>query len=163
MKALLPRLAAILGGACLAGALHASAAFAQSMPPDLDRPDARGGPDRGPGHGPRNPGRGAHPLLEGIDLSEAQQDRLFAIMHEAAPKRREHDKAQRKAFEALRAASGTDRFDDARAAAAAQAFGAAVAAEELLRVRTDAQVMAMLTPQQREQLRSERPARGPRQ
>ncbi|MGG7606015.1 Spy/CpxP family protein refolding chaperone [Massilia sp. BKSP1R2A-1] len=163
MKALLPRLAAILGGACLAGALHASAAFAQSMPPELERPDARGGPDRGPDHGPRNPGRGAHPLLEGIDLSEAQRDRLFAIMHEAAPKRREHDKAQRKAFEALRAASGADRFDDARAAAAAQAFGAAVAAEALLRVRTDAQVMAMLTPQQREQLRSERPARGPRQ
>jgi len=156
MKALLPRLAAILGGACLAGALHAPAALAQSMPPDLEHADARGGPERGPG-------RGAHPLLEGIDLSEAQQDRLFAIMHEAAPKRREHDKAQRKAFEALRAASGADRFDDARAAAAAQAFGAAVAAEALLRVRTDAQVMAMLTPQQREQLRSERPARGPRQ
>jgi protein CpxP len=152
MKALLPRLAAILGGACLAGALHAPAALAQSMPPDLER----GGPERGPG-------RGAHPLLKGIDLSEAQQDRLFAIMHEAAPKRREHDKAQRKSFEALRAASGADRFDDARAAAAAQAFGAAVAAEELLRVRTDAQVMALLTPQQREQLRSERPARGPRQ
>ena len=163
MNALLPRIAAILGGACLAGALHAPAALAQSMPPDLERLDARGGPDRGPGHGPRGPGRGGHPLLKGIELSEAQQDRLFAIMHEAAPKRREHGKAQRKAIEALRAASSADQFDDARAAAAAQALGAAVAAEELLRVRTDAQVMALLTPQQREQLRSERPARGPRQ
>lgn len=159
MIALLPRIAAILGGACLAGAWHAPAALAQSMPPDLERADVRGGSE----HGPRGPGRGAHPLLKGIELSEAQQDRLFAIMHEAAPKRREHDKAQRKAFEALRETSRADRSDDARAAAAAQALGAAVAAEELLRVRTDAQVMALLTPQQREQLRSERPARGPRQ
>src|SRR5690349_1754018 len=95
MNALLPRIAAILGVACLAGALHAPAALAQSMPPDLERAGTHGGPGRGPG-------RGAHPLLEGIELSEAQQDRLFAIMHEAAPKRREHDKAQRKAIAALR-------------------------------------------------------------
>ncbi len=165
MNALLPRIAAIVGGACLAGLLHAPAALAQSMPPaGQERADAGGtGPERGPGHGPRGPGRGAHPLLDGIELSEAQQDRLFAIMHEAAPKRREHDKAERRAIEALRAASRADKFDDAKAATAAQALGAAVAAEELLRVRTDAQVMALLTPQQREQLRSERPQRGPRQ
>lgn len=132
--------------ACLAGA----PALAQDAPmaPATERPG-----------GPRGPGL---PFLRGLDLSEAQQDRLFAIHHAAAPKRREHEKARRKAFEALREASGGDSFDDARAAAAAQALGQAVAADELLRVRTEAQAMAVLTPQQRESLRRERPQRGPR-
>ena len=156
MNAPLRRIAAILGGACLAGALHAPAAFAQSMPPPgPERAGAERGPEHGP-RGPRGPVRAPHPLLDGIELSEAQQDRLFAIMHEAAPKRREADKAQRQAIEALRAAARADKFDDAKATAAAQALGQAVAAGELLRARTDAQVYALLTPQQREQQRGPR-------
>jgi len=134
--------------ALLAACLAAAPAFSQStpMPPgprQMEGPDARPGP--GPG-GPHGPGL---PFLRGIDLSEAQQDRLFAIMHESAPKRREHDKARRKAAEALRAASNDGKFDEARASAAAQALGQAIAAGELLRARTDAQVLGLLTPQQR--------------
>ncbi|WP_159696819.1 Spy/CpxP family protein refolding chaperone [Massilia sp. 9I] len=138
------RAAALLAAACLAGA----PAFAQDGPPPP-------GLDRGPG------GPGPH-FLRGVDLSEAQQDRLFAIMHEAAPKRREIDKARRKAHEALREAAASASFDDAKAAAAAQALGQAVAADELLRVRTEAQAMALLTPQQREAQRKDRAPRGPR-
>ncbi len=164
MNATLRRIATMLAAAGLAAALHAPAALAQSAPPGgPDRGDSADGP--GPEHGPRGPrgpGRGPHPLLDGIELSEAQQDRLFAIMHDAAPKRREYDKAQRKAMDALRAAAQADKFDDAKAASAAQAFGAAVAAEELLRVRTDAQIMSLLTPQQRAQRQEERGPRGPR-
>jgi Spy/CpxP family protein refolding chaperone len=138
-------LTTIRAAALLAACLATAAAFGQSapMPPGARQMD---GPDARPEHSRRGPGL---PFLRGIDLSEAQQDRLFAIMHEGAPKHREHDKARRKASEALRAASNEGKFDEARASAAAQALGQAIAAEELLRARTEAQVLGLLTPQQR--------------
>ena len=148
------RAAALLAAAALAAALG----FGHSapMPPRAPHPD---GPAGRPDFGPGGPGL---PFLRGVALSEAQQDRLFAIMHEAAPKRREHDKARRRAIEDLRAAANEDRFDEAKATASAQALGQAIAAEELLRVRTEAAVLALLTPQQRDSLRQERPPRNPR-
>jgi protein CpxP len=142
--------------------------------------DAGRGPDDGPhhgfgGHGPGAPGPempggpfGAHfggpfggmPPLHGLKLSEAQQDKLFAIMHAQAPQRREHDKAIRKAAAQLRDLARADRFDDARAGAAARDLGQAITAESLLQARTEAQVLAVLTPEQRTQLR-ERHRHGP--
>jgi len=106
------------------------------------------GPGPGPGHGPRMGGPGL-PFLRGIDLSEAQEDRLFAILHAKVPQLREQEKAERKALEALDAMRESGRVDDAMAAAQARALGQAVAAQELLHVRTAAQVMALLTPQQK--------------
>lgn len=148
--------AAALLAICLAGA----PAFAQ---PALPAPDGDGPPGPGDmrGPGPRMPGHGL-PFLRGLALSEAQQDRLFAIEHEAAPKRRDNDKAVRKAHDSLRAASADGQYDEAKAKAASQALGQAVAAQELLRARTEAQVLAVLTPQQRASLREERGPRGPR-
>ncbi|WP_312519181.1 Spy/CpxP family protein refolding chaperone [Massilia sp.] len=134
--------------ACL---LAAPAIHAQPMPPGGALPA-----DAGPGFGP-----GA-PFLRGLDLSEAQQDRVFAILHEQAPKRRELDKAERKAHDALHALAGGTEFDAAAATPHAQAFGRAIAEQELLKLRTDAQLMAVLTPEQRAQLREDtddRPAR----
>ncbi len=106
---------------------------------------------------------GAHGLAHGLNLSEEQQDKVFAIMHAQAPQRREQEKAARKAQEALRALVDSDKFDDAKAAALAQAEGKAVAALALLRARTDAQVQALLTPEQRKQPRFDGPRREPRQ
>lgn len=138
---------------------------------------AERGPDDGPhhgfgGHGPGAPGPwmppagpfggpfGGMPPLHGLKLSEAQQDRLFAIMHAQAPQRREHDKAIRKAEAQLRELARADRFDDAKAGAAARDLGQAITADSLLQARTEAQVLAVLTPEQRTRLR-ERHARGP--
>jgi len=112
--------------------------------------------ERGPGgHGPEGFGFGRVPL-HGLKLSDAQQDKLFAIMHAQAPERREHDKAIRKAHEALRELGRADKFDDAKAAALSRDLGQAVAADALLRARTEAQALAVLTPEQREQLRQRR-------
>jgi protein CpxP len=129
-------------------------------------PDAGPGPGerRGPGgHGPHG-GRGGPglPFLRGIDLSEAQQDRLFAILHAEAPQLREQDKAERKAHEALRAMAEAGDFNEAKASAQTKALGQAIAARELLRVRTAGQVMALLTPEQRARLKQERMPRAPR-
>ncbi|MES2129819.1 MAG: periplasmic heavy metal sensor [Pseudomonadota bacterium] len=110
---------------------------AQMMPPPPEHMQQHGGP-------------GA-PFLHGVELSEAQQDKVFAIMHARAPQQHENDKAMHKAQEALRALAASDSFDDAKAGAAAQSLGQAAAANALLRARTDAQIMALLSPEQRQQ------------
>lgn len=148
--------AAALLSTCL---LAAPAVLAQAMPPAEDH-------DAGPGveqaDGPFEPrdafppfGPGLHagpPFLRGLDLSEAQQDRVFAILHAQAPKRRELEKAERKAGQALGELARAPQLDEARASASAQALGQAIADQELLRLRTDAQIKAVLTPEQRARL-----------
>ncbi len=152
MKLTRHAMAAALLAACCAGAC--AAAQGPHGGPDERGP---GGHAPGPGlegHGPRGVG---HELLGRLQLSEAQQDKLFAIEHAAAPQRRQQEKAVRHAHEALRDARETAQFDDARAGAAARDLGQAVAAEALLEARVHAQVLAVLTPEQREQLRQRRP------
>lgn len=146
--------AACAFAACLLGA---SAAVAQPMPPGgpgfdgpgFEQPDGRDDGPRGPG-GPME--RGVPPFLRGLDLSEAQQDRVFAILHAEVPKQRELEKAERKAGEALRELGRAPELDQARAAASAQALGQAIADQEMLRLQTGAELKAVLTPQQRAQL-----------
>ena len=130
--------------AAAAASLAAPAAFAEPMPP---APPAGG---HGPRHGVNGPGL---PFLRGIDLSEAQEDRLFAIFHAEAPQLREQDKIEDKAHEALRTMLEAGDFNEARASGHTRALGQAIAARELLRVRTAGQVMALLTPEQRAQLK----------
>jgi Spy/CpxP family protein refolding chaperone len=145
--------AAALLAACIA-ATAVTPAFAAGEPPiEADH-------DRGPGgHGPGGPGPdmpfGRMPL-HGLKLTDAQQDKLFAIMHAQAPERREREKAIRKAHEALRELGRADKFDDAKAGALSRDLGQAVAAAALLQARTESQALAVLTPEQREQLRQRR-------
>lgn len=172
MKCTRHGLAAALLAACFA--TSAFAAGASEAPPAADQgapgdhgPGDHGPGDRGPGgpggpqgfggHGPGMPGpdmpfEGLHRL----DLSEAQQDKLFAIRHAAEPEQREHMKAIRKAHEALAELGRADRFDDARATALSRDLGQAIAAEALLHARVEAQSLAVLTPEQREQMRKHR-------
>jgi Spy/CpxP family protein refolding chaperone len=134
------------------------AAAADAPPGVPGGPDERGpGPREDGGPGPGGPGRGM-PFgpLHGVKLTDAQEDKLFNIMHAQAPQRRDHDKAIRKAEDGLRELGRAERFDDAKAAALARDLGQAIAAQELLRVRTDAQVLAILTAEQRTELRERR-------
>jgi len=137
----------ITAAALVALSLAGHALAAPAPPPDAPDAAERDGPGFGPGHRPGGPG---FPFLRGIDLSEAQEDRLFAILHAQAPQLREQEKAEHKALAALDAMRESGRVDDAGAAAQARALGQAIAAQELLHVRTAAQVMALLTPQQKE-------------
>ncbi|MBY0241747.1 MAG: periplasmic heavy metal sensor [Burkholderiaceae bacterium] len=138
----------------------------------------------GPGHGgPGMPGRGAHggaegmpgphgpqrlgppPFLHGLDLTEAQQDKVFAILHSQAPYVREQDKALHKARETLHALASAAPYDDAKAAAQAQVVAQAMANLELARVRTEQKLLAVLTAEQRKQVEQRlatMPQRGPR-
>lgn len=157
----LPNLPAqvLLIAACLAKPMSG---YAQAMtPPPAERMMQHSGPGehgRGPG------GHGAHglPFLRGVTLTEAQQDRVFAIMHAAEPQQREQMKSAHKAHEALNAMAASGQFDEGKAAALAQTAGQAMAALALMHARTEAQVMALLTPEQRQQAASahaRRPAR----
>jgi protein CpxP len=117
------------------------------------------------GHGPdriddrdRGPGPG-HP--HGVKLTEAQEDKLFALDHAAEPARRERDKAIRRAQDGLRELADSPRFDDAKAAALAQTLGQAIAAEELDHARQKAQFLALLTPEQRASMQEQKGKRGP--
>jgi protein CpxP len=128
------------------------------------------GPRHGFGaRGPGAPGPDAPPFhselhaLHRLDLSEAQQDKLFAITHAAAPRQREQEKAERKAHDALLALGRSASFDEARAGAAARDLGQAIANGALLRARLESQVLAVLTPEQREHLRERRPPGPPGQ
>ncbi len=147
----LPNLPAqvLLVAACLAKPMSG---YAQAMtPPPAERAMQHGGPgEHGSGHG----GHGL-PFLRGVTLTEAQRDRVFAITHAAEPQQREQMKSAHKAHEALDAMAASGQFDEGKAAALAQTAGQAMAAMALSHARIEAQVMALLTPEQRQQAASE--------
>jgi len=129
-----------------------SLATARPTPP---QPAMRGAPGAGPDD---DRGPGPEPLLQ---LTEAQQDKLFALRHAAGPAQRARDKAIRRAQDSLRELAASPRFDDAKAAALAQTLGQAFAAEELDRAREHAQFLSLLTPEQRAAMQEEKVQRGP--
>jgi Spy/CpxP family protein refolding chaperone len=145
----LPRQAlALLGLACIVSTAAMSAEPEHAPPPS--------------GHMMRGHGPGPMPL-RGVVLDEAQQDKVFAIVHAQEPQMREQEKAARHAHEALRTMAASGQFDDAKAAALAQAGGKAMAAMALQQARTDAQINALLTPEQRHQANDHSQRREPRQ
>lgn len=148
-------LAAALALPCLAQAQDAPRPAPPAGPPGL--PQERPGP-RPFGHGGAD---AAPPYLRGLDLSEAQRDRLFAVLHAQAPLLREQHKLARNAHEALHALAASDKFDEAKGAALAQSAGQAMARIALQHARTEQQIMALLTPPQRKQL-EQREQGGPR-
>ncbi|MGX9697235.1 Spy/CpxP family protein refolding chaperone [Janthinobacterium lividum] len=116
-----------------------------------DGPPARTveGPPPGFGHGPGTPG--LPPFLHGIDLSEAQQDKVFAATYAQAPLLREQEKIAFKAHAQLRALAGSSAYDDAKASALANTAAQAMAKISLQQARLEQQLLAVLTPEQRQQ------------
>ena len=133
----------------------ASLATAQQSPPPPQQGE-HGMPDHGPGH----EGGPEHGMHQHMMLTEAQQDKLFALRHAAEPAEREHEKAEHHAEDALRELSGSGHFDEAKAASLAQALGQAVAAKALDRARAQAQFLSVLTPEQRAKMQQEKTQHG---
>ncbi len=114
------------------------------------------------GHG--GPGMGGEmmpPHLHGLNLSEAQRDKIFEIMHAQAPAIREKAKAMRKADDDLRALASADDYSDAKARALADTAAKAMSEITLARARTERQVFEVLTPEQRKQLAEMKASGGP--
>ena len=142
-------------------------ALAQQGPKsDGPPPGAMQGPPPGLGHGP-GPGApgtpGLPPFLYGIELSEAQQDNVFAATYAQAPLLREQQKIAFKAHEQLRALAASSAYDDAQASALASTAAQAMATISLQQARLEQQLLAVLTPEQRKQTEQQRERRtGPR-
>jgi protein CpxP len=150
------------GAAAAVACLFCASSFAQ--PPEGPKESRACGSEwRGPPRPPpMGPGFGAEdrppPYLMGLHLSDDQDDKVFGILHAAAPEMRERSKAARKAREALRVMGQSAQFDAAKAASVAQALGAAENQLVLLRARTDHEIFVLLTPEQRTRV-----AEGPRE
>lgn len=93
-------------------------------------------------------------LLRGLNLSEAQRDRVFSIMHAQAPVVREHAKQVREARQALQTLALAGELDESRLRAAADRASKAMADMAVLRTRTHHEVFKVLTPEQQSQLRA---------
>ena len=117
----------------------------------------------GPGHVPIHGAPGLPPFLHGIELSEAQQDKVFAATYAQAPLLREQEKIAFKAHAQLRELAGSSAYDDAKAGALANTAAQAMAKISLLHARLEQQLLAVLTPEQRKQAQQRRDSRpGPR-
>lgn len=113
----------------------------------------------GPGHVPIHGVQGLPPFLHGIDLSEAQQDKVFAATYAQAPLLREQEKIAFKAYAQLRELAGSSTYDDAKAGALANTAAQAMAKISLLNARLQQQLLAVLTPEQRKQAQQRRDSR----
>ncbi|MGK5071061.1 hypothetical protein [Janthinobacterium sp. RT4P48] len=114
------------------------------------------GPGFGPGPGPGPGGQGWPPYLHGIELSEGQQDKVFAATYTQAPLLREQQKIAYKAHAQLRELASSSAYDDARASALANTAAQAMATISLQQARLEQQLLALLTPQQRKQAQQQR-------
>lgn len=117
--------------------------------PVLSPPMHAGALPIGPGGAPQPP------FLRGIVLSEAQQDEVFKLMHGAAPAMHQQAKVLRKAREELRTLSLTAPVDESTSKALVGSLARATAEMELLRLRVDQKIFALLTPDQRQKLKEE--------
>ena len=97
------------------------------------------------------------PHLRGLNLTEAQQDKVFAIMHGQAPGMRDKAKALRKAEGDLRALTAAPDYSEAKARSLADAAAKAMAEMTLARTKAERQVFEVLTPEQRKQLAERKP------
>jgi periplasmic protein CpxP/Spy len=157
----------------LAGSLSAFAAPPTDGDPHFNCPGPdshafRGAPPGlppGPRFGGGFPGGswgGPPPFLAGLHLTEDQEDKVFAIVHAAAPAMREQEKAFRKAREALRDLSESPQYDESRVKGLADTAAKADSQLTVLRARTEHEILALLTSEQLKQLQEHRHQRGPR-
>jgi len=151
-----PNLKRLAAAAVIALALPLSlSAFAG--PPGAMRGDCAMGGFSHPGLG----GDGLPRYLHRLNLSEAQRDRVFDIMHAQAPVMRDAMKAFSQARNDLRTLATAPDFDEARARSLTDALAAATGEMALNRIKTERQVFDVLTPEQRKQV-ADWQAEGPR-
>lgn len=105
------------------------------------------------------PPPGLPPFLHGIELSETQQDKVFAATYAQAPELREQEKIAFKAHEQLRALAASSAYDDVKASALANTAAQAMAKISLLHARLEQQLLAVLTPEQRQKAQQRDDAR----
>ena len=100
--------------------------------------------------------------LRSLNLTEAQRDQIFKIHHDQAPAFRDQMKKVRASREELDKLARADKFDQAAVRRAADTQAKALSDMAVMRVQTQNQVRAVLTPEQKaklDQMRQERESR----
>jgi protein CpxP len=92
------------------------------------------------------------PFLAGIDLSEAQRDKIFAITYAIMPSMREQEKLARHARIQLMDLGISGQYSEAKAKELANTIGKAEAELILLRTLSDSQIYELLNDEQRREL-----------
>ncbi len=109
------------------------------------------------GHGYKHGGHfgqsGTPHHFKALNLTQDQQDKIFTIVHEQAPAKYAQHKQQRETMEALRTLAQADKFDEAKAQQLADQLGKLEKEKTLSRIKTEAKINALLTPEQRQKAR----------
>lgn len=115
-------------------------------------------------HGPRAGNHAGHhgKIWRDLNLTEAQRDEFFRIRHDQAPALRQHYKEVRQAKRKVAELARAEKFDEDAAAKATAELGKAQAQIALMQARSRAQMMAVLTPEQREMLNKKKTERAER-
>lgn len=111
------------------------------------------------GVGPGTEGGKMPPYLHSLNLSEAQRDKVFEIMHGQAPAMRDKGKAVRNAEERLRKLVLSPEYSEPKARELANEAARAMSEMSLARAKAERLVYEVLTPEQRKQL-ADRKASG---
>lgn len=106
------------------------------------------------------PGGGAMRGLQRLDLSEAQEDKIFDLMHQRAPEMRQQMKALKKNEQALQTLRQAANFDEKQAKTLIDNIARQRANMELARLQGERQVLDILNPEQRQQLQAMQTMRG---
>lgn len=91
-------------------------------------------------------------FLRGLELSEAQRDEVFTILHDQMPEVRKKSRAIRVAQDKLQALASSTQYDNTRARALAETAAKEMMELSLLRARSDQMIYTLLNPAQRKQV-----------
>lgn len=108
-----------------------------------------------PAGGPR--GDLLPPHLGGLNLSEAQRDKIFEIMHAQVPVLRDKGKVVQKAEADLRALVQSPEYTEAKARLLLDGVARSMAELSLAHIKSERQIYELLTPEQRKQLAARKP------
>jgi Spy/CpxP family protein refolding chaperone len=92
-------------------------------------------------------------FLHGLNLTEAQRDKIFNILHAQAPAMRDQFKQVRKSHQALDALVSAPQFDENKARQLSGDQAKAMATLSLMRARTNHEIFQVLTPEQQQQVK----------
>ena len=90
--------------------------------------------------------------LHGITLTDDQKTKIGELRKASAPQMREAMKTAFESRKALRELTLSGSFDEARAKTLAQEGADAMASVAVLKAKTDSQIVALLTPEQRKEM-----------
>lgn len=98
-------------------------------------------------------------MLRGLDLTEAQRDKIFELRHDLEPKMREQMKVARAADQALRDMMSEGKYDEARVKTLTEQRSAAMSRMAQMKFASQNEVYQLLTDEQKAELQQRRAQR----